>query len=161
MVVISDTSVLSNFLQLDRIDVLEYLYRELIIPPTVASELQALEGVIPDLNILLTAPWIRIQLPSDESFVNSLRQKLDPGESEAIALAIELQVDLLLMDELLGRKLAENYGIKISGTLGSLLRAKEKGLIDSVKPLIDQLREEIGFWISENLYNNVLQLAGE
>ena len=161
MVVISDTSVLSNFLQLDRIDVLENLYRELIIPPTVASELQALEAFIPELNTLLNAPWIRIQLPSDESFVNSLRQKLDPGESEAIALAIEFQADLLLMDELLGRKLAENYGIKISGTLGSLLRAKEKGLIASVKPILDQLRDEIGFWISESLYKNVLELAGE
>ncbi|MEM6631744.1 MAG: DUF3368 domain-containing protein [Bacteroidota bacterium] len=161
MVVISDTSVLSNFLQLGRIDVLERLYQELIIPSSVAIELQALQTNVTDLDVFLAEEWIHINQPKDKNFVNSLKRKLDPGESEAIALAVELKVDLLLMDELLGRAVAEKYGIKISGTLGTLLRAKEKGLINPIRPLIDQLRGEIGFWISASLYKNVLQLAGE
>jgi len=68
-----------------------------------------------------------------------LKENLDKGEAETIALSIEISADLLLMDEKLGRKIAEEKGIKISGTIGVLLKAKKKGIIQEVKPLIYEL----------------------
>lgn len=161
MVIISDTSVASNFLQIDRLDLLYQLYQEIVIPPAVEREIQQLSGYGIDPNLFLRMNWVSVVNPTDQAFVEQLSRQLDPGEAEAIVLALELRADYLLIDEILGRKIAEEQGLTITGTLGTLLRAKEKGFIYEVKPLMDQLQTDVGFWIHETLYRYILRLAGE
>jgi predicted nucleic acid-binding protein len=112
-------------------------------------------------HIIDSLEWIEIRSTSDLKLVEKLALDLDAGESEAIALAIELKADFLIIDELIGRKIAESFGIKIVGLLGTLLRAKEKGFINSVSQTLDSLSENAGFHISPKLRRYVLDLAGE
>lgn len=90
-----------------------------------------------------------------------MHQTLDIGEAEGIALALELEADLLLIDERLGRMTAKYFDLEILGLLGILVQAKQEGLINEIRPLLDQLRFEIGFRISKQLYREVLRLAQE
>jgi len=87
--------------------------------------------------------------------------ELDIGEAEAIALAVERKSDILLIDEQKGRKVASRLGLDRIGILGILIQAKNKGFIIEVKPIMDDLRIQAGFWIKNDLYNYVLQEAGE
>jgi uncharacterized protein len=93
--------------------------------------------------------------------VQSLAQVLDDGELEAMALAIELRAEVLLIDEALGRQAAGSLGIPIIGTLGILGRAKQAGRIENARPLIDRLRGELGFFVSHELYRHFLKTMGE
>lgn len=86
---------------------------------------------------------------------------LDRGEAETIALALELGADLVLLDERDGRYAAQRFGLRFVGVLGILLEAKSNDLIKEIKPYLDSLRQQAGFYIHETLYNYVLTLAGE
>ena len=81
--------------------------------------------------------------------------------SPVIALAVECQADLILLDELAGRRAAQRMGLTVTGTLGVLIAAKDRGLLASVRPLLDALRVNAGFWIGDPLYNAALAAAGE
>jgi predicted nucleic acid-binding protein len=85
---------------------------------------------------------------------------LDEGEAEAIILAKELNADLLILDEKLGRDYAKKLNVRITGTLGVLLKAKEMGLIDSVRELLNVLVDK-GVWLNPKLIEKVIKLAGE
>jgi uncharacterized protein len=98
---------------------------------------------------------------SDRTLVEALSNELDIGEAEAIALAVEMQADQVLIDERRGRLVASRLNLSYTGTLGILVEAKSQGLIAEVKPLLDALINEAGFWIAEPLYNSVLQLVNE
>jgi uncharacterized protein len=93
--------------------------------------------------------------------VEQLLGDLDPGEAEAIALAIEQQADLLVIDERKGREVAKRHQLPIIGLLGILTIAKRRGLIPAVKPLVDRLVEEADFYVSEKLLATVLASVQE
>ena len=89
-----------------------------------------------------------------------LLEILDLGESESIIVAIESDANYLSIDEYKGRKIAELYGVKISGILGVLIQAKKQGLISSVQENIKKL-VEIGFRLDKSLVERVLKSLGE
>ena len=100
--------------------------------------------------------WLATEVPSDEPLIRTLRQDLDRGESEAIALAAEKKAGLILLDEREGRRRARGIGLKVTGALGILARADREGELDSLPQALDRLEEEAGFWISSALREQIL-----
>ncbi len=158
MVIISDTSPITNLIQIGRLGLLRALFNKIIIPELVYQELILIPG---QLIVLSEADWMEIRGLSDKTPFTQLSTQLDKGEAEAIALCMELNADLLIIDEFKGRKIAEKHGLKLTGLLGILLRAKEKGLLVAVKPEMDRLKSAAGFRIHPKLYLDILILAGE
>ena len=115
MIIISDTSVISNLILIDRLKILNDLFGEIIIPTTVRKEILKLEEYGISLKEFNNSPWIKIQDPTNKKLENELLESLDAGESAAIALAYELKADYLAIDEKAGRRTAKSLGIKIIG----------------------------------------------
>jgi hypothetical protein len=161
MIVVSDTSALSNLAIVDHLWLLEAIYQTVIIPDAVASELATASN--PTISAILQLGWIQTQPLSNSQLVDQLQQErgLDAGEANAIALAFELQADDLLIDERLGRQEALRLGLSIVGILGILLVAKQRSLIPQVQPVMDALIDQAGFRISSQLYQRILALAQE
>lgn len=100
----------------------------MLIPSAVYKELTAANNDLPPAIDLALPPWLTVADPKDRSRVQELREHLDSGEAEAIALAIERRADLLLMDERRGRCIATAAGLTVTGLLGVIVRAKRSGL---------------------------------
>lgn len=126
---------------IDYLQLLAQLYNQVTIPEAVYRELADIEPPVPGTLEVQTANWLKVKQVVDRKFVEHLIDEvsLDSGESEAIALALELDADLLLIDERRGRAEADRLGIKITGLLGILVEAKQKNLIVAVKPLMNAL----------------------
>lgn len=105
--------------------------------------------------------WIQSRAISDLVLLEALSNELDPGEAAAIVLAIELGADKIVIDERRGRSVAERLNLDYIGILGVLIEAKTQGLILEVKPLLDSLVRQAGFWISQPLYESVLRSVEE
>jgi uncharacterized protein len=108
-----------------------------------------------------TFDWIQTLTVSDRTIVEALSNELDIGEAEAIALAVEIQANQILIDERRGRLVATRLNLRYLGVLGILVEAKSQGLIAEVKPLLDALVNEAGFWVAESLYKSALRLVDE
>ena len=93
--------------------------------------------------------------------VRALQGELDRGEAAAIALAVERQADMVLIDERRARAVAIRLGLNVVGVLGVLVEAKHKALIPQLKPILDALITRAGFWVSIQLYERILQTVGE
>ena len=104
---------------------------------------------------------IEVLSVTNTDLVKELSTTLHTGESAAIALALQVAGSLLIIDEVDGRKTATRLGLKVIGTAGILLRAKEQQLIERVEPYLQALRTKAHFWLSDNLYNHALELAEE
>lgn len=163
MIVVSDTSPLSGLAIVGYLGLLEQLYGQVLIPSGVWHELQRGGEDDPRITDVLGLDWIEVRQPTNQQLVNVLQTErhLDRGESEAIALALEVNAEELLIDERLGRRQAIDLGLSITGLLGILLVAKRRGLITQIKPIMDNLISEANFRISPNLYREVLAAAGE
>lgn len=159
-VVVSDTSPLRALAQLGLLDLLQVLFGQVLVPPAVAQELRRPPGGLPVIDVG-QMPFVLLQAPQNQMQVNQLLQTLDPGEAEALALALEVQAEAVLIDEAAGRAAAGHLGLTVIGALGVLLRGKQRGRVTSMAPLLDRLENEIGFFISAPLRARVLQLAGE
>ncbi|MCW1885746.1 DUF3368 domain-containing protein [Luteolibacter flavescens] len=153
MIVVADTSAISNLISIGRESVLESLFGGVTIPPAVENELLNWHRDIPD--------FVTVMKPVDLDAVLSLESELDPGEAEAIVLASELSADLLLIDERKGRIAADRLGLRSTGLLGVLLQAKAAGLLGSLKPILGELTERAGFRVSPAVRSEFLKLAGE
>lgn len=161
MVIVSDTSPISNLVQIDELDLLAEIFGEVIIPQAVDKEIRALEKFGVDIEKYKNSTWIHVRSPENKEILKELNEELDIGESEAITLAIELSANYLLIDERLGTKRAIKEGVKTIGLIGVLIIAKRKHLLENLAPILDRLIEEAGFWIGDKLYNRILKEAGE
>jgi predicted nucleic acid-binding protein len=158
MIVVSDTSVITNLIQLNQLTLLKDLFGNIVIPQKVFEELKK---VPKQIDVIEKLNWIEVKQISDRDHFDKLLKILDPGEAEAIVLAIELKADALLIDEKKGRKIAQEHGIIITGLLGILIDAKAENFIREVKPILDKLIFETGFRISPKLYQDVLKKVNE
>ena len=158
-VTVSNTSPIRALAHLELLHLFELLFGEVLIPEAVADELLRPAPTFAPVPITVF-PFIRVQAVAGTG-VSALGHLLDAGESEAIALADEVGADELLIDEAGGRSEAAGRGLKVVGVLGILLRAKVAGMIPAVGPLIDRLRDELHFFVSDVLRDEVLRRAGE
>jgi len=153
MIVVSDTSCVSNLLTIGKADLLEKLFGEVIIPPAVERELRRFHSAIP--------AFLRTVVPTRNDLLARLSRELDSGEAEAICVACELKADRLLIDEKAGRSVALREGLAIIGIVGMLLAAKQKGLLSSLTDLLNRLETEAGFRLSQSVKAAALKAAGE
>ena len=150
MLVVSDTSPLRALQAIGRVDLLGTMYGTIYTAPAVASELAVDApgvGVFP----LAAYPSIVVKAPTHVDQVRALLAELDRGEAEAIALALELKADWVLIDESSGRRIAALRGLRTLGVLALLVQAKRLGLVERVEPLLLTLDARIRFRISEQL----------
>lgn len=156
--VISDNTPLVALWVLGRLDLLRDLYGEVLIPQAVHDEFIATEEARRQ-SALNSAPWIKVASVSNTKRV-LLYIGLDRGEAEVLALAEEQTARLVIIDERKGRRYAKRLGLPLTGTLGILLLAKEKGLLPALAPLIEEL-QKAGLHLGTKLVKKVLKLAGE
>ncbi|MBS1250254.1 MAG: hypothetical protein MAG431_01845 [Chloroflexi bacterium] len=161
MIVVSNTSPIISLAAIGQFNLLHHLYKHVHIPQSVLKELNAKGSPWPGSNEVANADWIEVHTVQNQALVTALQRDLDSGESESIALALELHADLVLLDEKEGRRAAQRLDLRISGVVGVLLNAKTSGSIETIQPHLDQLRHIAGFYLSEDLYQHVLVLAGE
>jgi predicted nucleic acid-binding protein len=156
--VVSNTTPILSLLKIGKLDVLRHLYGRIMIPQAVYREIEAGndKDYYADVGNL---DWIEIT-PIQSTLARPYLFDLDDGEAETIMLAKEQNADLAIIDEKLGRRYAVQLNIPITGTIGILLRAKELGLITSVAPLLQELRDKSS-WIDDNLFKNAIRLANE
>ncbi|MBE9011163.1 DUF3368 domain-containing protein [Pseudanabaenaceae cyanobacterium LEGE 13415] len=152
MTIVCNTSPITNLAAINQFELLRSVYSEIVIPQAVFDELTQVGYAVPGTVEVQTANWIRVVTVRDRNQVSTFRQVLDAGEAEAIALALELSAERLLIDEAAGRSIAEASGLKVTGTLGVLLIAKQQGIIPLVQPMIDSLMSQAGFRVSSALY---------
>lgn len=153
-IAISNTSPLIALKHAGLAEKLSLLFQKIIIPPNVMHELS-----IKEKEYFQNLDFLIVENPRDERLVNVLKTIVDEGEAEAIALALE-KGNILIIDDLKGRKLARKLNLKIIGTLGLLKIMKLKGFLKEVKPAIEKLRKK-GFYLSEDLVNKLLSDIGE
>jgi len=162
MVVVSNTSPISNLAIVGRLDFLRRRYAVVRIPPAVADELAALTHPAASLRIkaALSDRWLVVE-PPDKTTSLQLPFPLDPGETAAIALACQLKAGVLLMDEKRGREAARHCGLVVAGVLGELIHAKLAGWIPNVRDEIHRLRLEAGFFVDVTVEKFILSQVGE
>lgn len=146
--VIADSTCLIGLERIERVDLLPKLFSPILIPPAVETEVK------------LKRNWLKVEVPSNQVLVTALKNQLDSGESEAIALALEYPDILIILDDLSARKVGLQLNLKVIGTVGLLLRAKRHGIIPQIQPFLQALNQA-NFRISEALVQKALRLSGE
>lgn len=149
MIVVSNTSPLIVLSNIGEFEILHRLFNKIIIPEGVAEEFG---DSVPE--------WIEIRGVKNRILVDLLREKLHRGEAETIALAIELDADLVIIDDKAARNTAQSLGLRVTGTVGLILLAKRRGYYDEIKPVIEKLVKK-GFRLSKEIIENILREAGE
>jgi predicted nucleic acid-binding protein len=160
----SDSSALIHLAAIVRLGLLCEFYDEVIVPPAVwreVVELGAQRTGVKEVRQAAAEGWLQIKSPTSTATLAFLRGQLDAGEAEAIALALEQSPEILLLDEEFGRSIARQFGLKITGTVGILIRAKLTGRIPSLRQELDQLRGPGRCYLSESLYQTALKETGE
>lgn len=157
MIVVSNTTPLIGLASIQQFTLLSTLFGEIHIPQAVYDEAYLASKV---KSPIPKADWIKVVSVKDRLAVEVLLDELDLGEAETLVLARELNADWVLMDERKGRRKLDQLGVKKIGTLGILLKAKQLGLLPTIRPAIEMLHQQ-GFSLSQTVIDAVLEQAGE
>jgi uncharacterized protein len=158
--VVSNTGPLIALAKADSLDLLRALFGTVLIPHAVQRELFAKGGIESRRLDEAMASFIQVASMADlSSQAAEATENLGPGEQQAIALAASSRM-LLIIDERLGRSAARRLGVRVTGTIGVLLEAKQRTLIGNVLPVLQRIRLN-GYWLSDELVRAALVLAGE
>jgi uncharacterized protein len=158
--IVSDTTPISCLVRIDRADLLAALFPEVRIPSAVADELDCGAAILGDWRSALL-PNVRIEVVEPSPMSTLLEDELDPGEAAALALAVSLRADLVLIDEARGRAVARRLKLTVLGTIGLIAIAKRRGVIPAARPIIAQVRTRGGLWITDKLVAEVLERLDE
>ena len=159
MPVVSNTSPILNLAIVDRLKLRHQQFGQIQISAVILEELKVDEERPGSQSIqaAIADGWIKVQSVDNQTFVQLLRQTLDGGEAEAIALALELKAEWVLLDKRDGRRVAKSLGLQATGGLGVLLKAKQSGELLSLQPVIEELTQNAGFRIAPELLARVLE----
>ena len=147
--IIADASCLIVLTKIGRLDLLHRLYGTVTTTPVVAAEYG-----------LPLPEWMKLEVAADAARQQHLTLLVDAGEASAIALALEIPGCTLILDDYKARRLAEQLAVQLTGTFGVLLRAKRRGLVPAVRPLLERIRQT-NFRFSAALEMEVLKQAEE
>jgi predicted nucleic acid-binding protein len=159
--VVSNASPVMNLAIIGQLDLIQKLFGHITVPQEVWEELTVAGQSKPGANTIVQADWIQVVAMQQTHFFKLLCKDLDVGEAAAIALAVERNAHLILLDESDARNIAELYNLPKTGVIGILTRAKRKHLIHKIKPILDDLREQAHFRIKQQLYETILSEMGE
>lgn len=156
---ISDTSPLQYLHQIGLLEILPELVEQVRVPPAVIEELA--KGRAQGVNLLSPQEhaWITVQ-PPDSAPALPLITDLGPGEREVLALALESDDNVAVLDDKVARRSARRLDLSFTGTLGLLLDAKTAGLIEAVAPYLDRL-DDLTFHLSLETRRLILRRADE
>ena len=154
MTAVADASPVIALAQIGHLDLFFALYGTLLIPPAVQSETSRALGAAGG-----SPSWVVVQAARNTALVAQLRLVMDAGEAEALALARELTLPIIV-DEIRARAEAVRMGLEVVGAIGVIVSAKSAGIIAEVRPVLEALRAS-GFWMSPALFETALVAAGE
>ncbi len=158
-VVICNTSPIQYLYQADMLELLPELAGQVYVPEAVVAELEEGQRRNVLLPVLEDLSWLIVRPVRDRTLL-PLVTHLGDGEKEVLALGLETQDALLLLDDRDARRYAQTLELEISGTLGLLLRAKERGILDAIRPVLDRL-QALRFRLNPRTRQMVLKRAGE
>ena len=148
-IIISDTSCLIILDKIDELELLMEVGRKIFVTPIILKEFGK---SLPE--------WISVLSSKNSNYQQILEMDLDEGEASAIALSIDMENTILILDDLKGRKIAEKLNLRYSGTFGLIIKAKQLGAINKVKPILDKIKST-NFRFNEKLFEIVMEQAGE
>ena len=128
--IISDTSCFIILSKINELDLLKKVYGQIFTTPDIVEEF---DEMLPE--------WVIVENVSDKSKQRILELQIDRGESSAIALALEMPKSTLILDDFKARKIAQQLGIPFTGTIGVIIKAKLNGIIPSIKPYLEKIKE--------------------
>lgn len=158
--IVSNTSPLIHLAKIGQLNLLPEFFGEIAIPHAVYEECITEGKQREEIAMIKNANWLHSYNVANKNLITALQSELDNGESEAIALALETNADLILLDDAEAREKARLYNLKITGTLGILLRAKKQGKLKSFTDVMEDLLKT-GFWINPSLKRRLLIEAKE
>jgi predicted nucleic acid-binding protein len=149
-IAVSDASPLIVFHQIERIELVNAVLGNVLIPSAVASEIAPSLGAPPE--------WVHVMHHAQARAPEPWWSSLDPGEIAAISLAVDVSADRILIDDLPARRMAEHLGLQVVGSLGILLEAYRMRLLEDVRPVLDAMIE-VRFHVGRSLYEEILGIA--
>lgn len=158
--VVVNTTPLIALSHVGQLDILKELYGEIIIPEAVYKELSVKEESICKKAVDRSVDWIRVENVKNQMAKTMYKTQLHDGEVEVMILSKEIAADIVIIDDANAKKHAKYLGLPVTGTLGVLIKAKQEGYVNELRPILSQMVEE-GIYISQSLIDMCLKQVGE
>jgi predicted nucleic acid-binding protein len=158
--VVVNTTPLIALSHIGQLDILKKMYGEILIPNAVYNELSAKPDSICKIEVDNSKDWIRVEEIKNQMAKSMYKTQLHEGEVEVMILAQEVNADLVIIDDANAKKHAKYLKLLVTGTLGVLIKAKQSGYVDKLKPML-QMMIENGIYISQDLVKLCLKQVGE